>query len=367
MTHQELIDELGRRLGKTPPEVTGLLEATVREVTDKLSAGNPISIPHIGTLTTLKRAEHILVDASTKERHLIPPSIVPHFDAKLATGEEGLTQLTAWLSERTAISSGEAENFLSQLFGLVKDRVVNGGRVEIEKLGVFQTSPALVGENEQPTPLFFPANELKESVNKPFAHFEAIRLNDGVVLEGIEEVMEEPAPAPEMMVTEEVEPNPESFPTGTTLRKRSAGPVWIPILGGMAIALAALFFFVRWQEPKPPVTPPHAEPVNVEVSHPQPPVAETMPLPSDAGIAPVPPPLQVVVLPGKTLRLIAEEQYGSREFWIYIYLKNRDKIENPNVVAVGTPLIIPDPSEYGIDASDTLSIAKAKALGKRFL
>jgi len=45
----------------------------------------------------------------------------------------------------------------------------------------------------------------------------------------------------------------------------------------------------------------------------------------------------------------------------------RDKIENPNVVAVGTPLIIPDPSEYGIDASDTLSIAKAKALGKRFL
>ncbi|HMM15947.1 MAG TPA: hypothetical protein PKC47_00195 [Petrimonas sp.] len=76
---------------------------------------------------------------------------------------------------------------------------------------------------------------------------------------------------------------------------------------------------------------------------------------------------KVVVQKGKTLRLIAEEKFGNREFWVYIYLKNKDKIENPNVVAVGTELIIPDSSEYDIDASDTQSVAKAKVLGDDFL
>lgn len=30
---------------------------------------------------------------------------------------------------------------------------------------------------------------------------------------------------------------------------------------------------------------------------------------------------------GKTLRLIALDKYGSREFWVYIYLKNKEKIK----------------------------------------
>lgn len=73
---------------------------------------------------------------------------------------------------------------------------------------------------------------------------------------------------------------------------------------------------------------------------------------------------EVVVLSGgKTLRILAEEKFGNREFWIYIYLKNKSKIKNPNIVSVGTELIIPDLSEYDINASNPQSVAKAKALG----
>lgn len=72
---------------------------------------------------------------------------------------------------------------------------------------------------------------------------------------------------------------------------------------------------------------------------------------------------KVVLQDGKTLRIIAEDKFGNREFWVYIYLKNKNKIRNPNIVSVGTELIIPDSTEYDIDASDPQSIAKAKALG----
>lgn len=74
-------------------------------------------------------------------------------------------------------------------------------------------------------------------------------------------------------------------------------------------------------------------------------------------------PETVVLQTGKTLRILAEEKYGNREFWIYIYLKNKHKIPNPNVVPSDIELLIPHASEYGIDANCSESVQKAKKLG----
>lgn len=75
---------------------------------------------------------------------------------------------------------------------------------------------------------------------------------------------------------------------------------------------------------------------------------------------------EIITLPmGKTLRQIALEKYGHKEFWVYIYLKNKHKIENPNNVPVGVKLTLPFKDEYGIDASDSRSIRKASEAGAR--
>ncbi|MDL2241341.1 HU family DNA-binding protein [Bacteroidales bacterium OttesenSCG-928-L03] len=64
---------------------------------------------------------------------------------------------------------------------------------------------------------------------------------------------------------------------------------------------------------------------------------------------------------GETLRIVAEKEFGSRDFWIYIYLKNQDKIKNPNNVSVGISLVIPDKAEFGgIDANDPESLKRAR-------
>jgi len=70
---------------------------------------------------------------------------------------------------------------------------------------------------------------------------------------------------------------------------------------------------------------------------------------------------------GMTLRLLAEELYGNREFWIYIYMENKERIPNPNRVAHGLKLLLPDSSLYDIDPSNPESIAKAKSLGDEVL
>lgn len=70
---------------------------------------------------------------------------------------------------------------------------------------------------------------------------------------------------------------------------------------------------------------------------------------------------------GKTLRLLALDLFGNREFWVYIYLENKDKISNPNRVPSGIELLLPDKSAYSIDAEDSQSVAKAKSLGNEVL
>ena len=75
-----------------------------------------------------------------------------------------------------------------------------------------------------------------------------------------------------------------------------------------------------------------------------------------------------VILPqGKTLRLLALDLFGNREFWVYIYLQNKDKIPNPNRVPSGIELVLPDKSIYFINAADSQSVLKAKSLGTEIL
>jgi hypothetical protein len=62
--------------------------------------------------------------------------------------------------------------------------------------------------------------------------------------------------------------------------------------------------------------------------------------------------------------MIALEKFGNREFWVYIYYKNKDIIKNPNIVPEGIELTIPNKSEYDIDASNPQSVTKAKLLGE---
>ena len=71
--------------------------------------------------------------------------------------------------------------------------------------------------------------------------------------------------------------------------------------------------------------------------------------------------------PGRTLRLIALNKLGDREFWVYIYMINKDKIENPNVVPVGLVLDLPYENEYPMNPNNPDDVAIAKKLGDELI
>lgn len=73
---------------------------------------------------------------------------------------------------------------------------------------------------------------------------------------------------------------------------------------------------------------------------------------------------------GSRLTLLAQKYYGNKHFWCYIYEENKDHINNPNLIPVGTKIKIPDPEKYKIDARSASSVEsavqKAKEINNRY-
>ena len=68
------------------------------------------------------------------------------------------------------------------------------------------------------------------------------------------------------------------------------------------------------------------------------------------------------------LPALAEQKYGNRVFWVYIYEANRDKISSPVNIPVGTDIRIPNLWEdYKVDVRDSVAIRNAGQLSETVL
>ena len=77
---------------------------------------------------------------------------------------------------------------------------------------------------------------------------------------------------------------------------------------------------------------------------------------------------RVRIEPGQRLTLIAEQYYGNKVFWVYIYEHNKDQIGgNPNILRTGMEILVPARALYGIDANNAASIDKATDIQRRIL
>lgn len=60
------------------------------------------------------------------------------------------------------------------------------------------------------------------------------------------------------------------------------------------------------------------------------------------------------------LTTMAQQHYGKKKFWVYIYLENRDKLGDPDKIAANTIVVIPPASKYGIRPGDPASETDAE-------
>jgi len=65
---------------------------------------------------------------------------------------------------------------------------------------------------------------------------------------------------------------------------------------------------------------------------------------------------------GSRLTIMSKRYYGNKDFWVYIYEANKDKIMNPDNITIGTLIKIPKLDPRLIDATNPRCLEKAKQL-----
>ena len=142
-------------------------------------------------------------------------------------GKLTIQEVARVLTEKNGLSAREANQFASEMFALILQRLQQGEMVKVKGLGTFKITSVEAREsisvrtgervviNGHSKVSFTPDNTMRELVNKPFSQFETVLLNDGVVFEDLkDDVTEEELTAAdeEDVVEQEPETEPEIEP-----------------------------------------------------------------------------------------------------------------------------------------------------------
>ena len=139
----------------------------------------------------------------------------------------------------------------------------------------------------------------------------------------------------------------------------------IPLVAVLLMALLLWFFvFGREERTQGPVATPPASTTA--------PIEETPTIDTIAPIDSVTPPADTTAQPeilttvtlgnGDYLARYARRYLGRSEYWIYIYLANKEQIKDPDNIPLGTEIKIPSPQSVGITGNEEVDLAEAKRL-----
>ena len=226
-------------------------------------------------------------------------------------GKISIQELANVLVERRKMNRRDASLFVSAMFDIVQQRLETDKLVKVKGLGTFKiidvedresvnvnTGERVLIEGHGKI-TFVPDALLKELVNKPFAQFETVVLNDGVDFDDVDTTTTD-APEPEVDAEPIVEPEPE------------------PVVEPEPIV-----------EPEPaPVVAPEPEPAPVVAPEPEPaPVVEPEPV-----VTPEP---ESVVVPDDDHAAMPLVDFGGNE--------EPEPIVEPEPVVVPEPIVAPEP------------------------
>lgn len=189
-----------------------------------------------------------------------------------------IKDLARIVSDRNDIPVTEAEQFIVEMFNLLKEGLSLDELVKIKGLGTFRvqtiqerksvnvnTGQTIIIDSHERIS-FTPDNSMKESVNKPFAHFETVPINEGVVFEDIEDVPEQ---TPQNIVEPTIEKQKEEQQPISTV-KPAVKPVGLSIVEPVSVESVASSSSVESVETsaEESVTEPIVQPASIEIIEP---------------------------------------------------------------------------------------------------
>jgi len=348
---QELAALLAEKSNITKKDAEAFLKEYFSLIEESLIEDKSVKIKNLGTFKLAVVNERKSVNVNTGEDFIIPAHYKINFNAD--------TQLAQQINEPFALfEATEIENDL-----LEEETPAATPTIQEEEI---IPKPEVIQEEVEKEIVIIEEEIIVPKKEK----IEEVIIEDKTekTIEEIEEPAEEIEENPIVPIEEE-----EKTLTDENLKKRF--PKWLLIIG-ILILLGlvgfAVYYFYGEDMRKSFSNKDHsASAMTIEEIKPEQNIENTTTVEADSvvleaeTVEPIEPLKARKIRYGETLRIVAEKELGSREFWVYIYIKNKSIIPNYNDVPVGMELIIPDKKEFGgINAADSASIYRAMELSK---
>lgn len=253
MTREDLIFYLSEHLGWTELNTTKAVEAFLDTVVEELIAGNRVDIGGFGLFQARKQSEYILVKREENERYLMPPSIEIVFEAAEAVDVPDTSDTPGFLRDTIRFIPDESiEKEVNSSFMLFEPTLLNEGvqfpgLLEVydderkdENTGMQQ---AVVEGEPEKAPEEKPEDEgvrTSESASKTRSEDEIVKVSEEVSEAAIPEAVS--IGKPEKETEKSIEKVPVSKASVSGKKRKKGSSIWMPVIGGVAIALAVLFF-----------------------------------------------------------------------------------------------------------------------------
>ncbi len=142
-------------------------------------------------------------------------------------GKISIHELAEEIVQKHALSSKDAEAFVSEMFALINEGLSSDGIVKIKGFGTFKVIDVLPRESINVNTgqrvlieghakiTFTPDPIMRDLVNKPFSQFETVILNEGVSLEEMNFIPSEQIQKEQESPQEEIEETQDKAPTAT--------------------------------------------------------------------------------------------------------------------------------------------------------
>ncbi len=357
---QDLINSLSFQNNVSKEETEKFIIELFSTIELGLGSDELVKIKDFGTFKLTQIQERESVDVNTQEKIVIPShrrvNFIPAHIVKYLVNKPFAHFETTPLNEGIVLGNIEIENTLQDIEN-EDDYIAEDNEHPLDKGEENKSIPnSKVSDtnNLEINNTTYPIEEIKEDIIASFSVDDSPNNNKEDINEKEDLIVEDDASV------EKTKSAKEASKVGAK-PKRSYLPWYITTA---MVVIVVVVIALNFYQPNGSSTKQSVE----ESEIPKPIKESTLPVDETQTIetiaAPMNEPLETVKMAaGKTLRLIALDKYGSREFWVYIYLKNKDKIKNPDVIPVGLELTLPRKDEFDINKNNPESVAIAKKLG----
>jgi Bacterial nucleoid DNA-binding protein len=312
-----------------------------------------------------------------------------------------IAELVSILAEKTGRERKVCERFVREFMMVVSDAIQEDKVVKVKGLGTFKSVDVEERESvnvntgerfvipEHTKISFSPDKELRELVNKPFSCFETTEINEGVVFQDEEqgekpdeEVKTESEAKNDAATVAEVEDIPltkiheqydnlkrndeeENCKADENVQVKSKVYLIASLILIMIAGVGAFYYYNSHNQHKVGKGEEVALALTdtIQITESADTIsADLLTVEDDFVEEKAPVEIKETIKQGSRLTLLSLKYYGHKVFWVYIYEHNKGIIQNPNSISIGTEIVIPDASLYGIDVTNPESVEKAKLL-----